>query len=174
MNAPAQSTRDAYLDSHVQTATPQRLHLLLIEGAIRFATQSKHHFEREDPQAAVEAIARCRKIVAEMLASVRADDSEIARSLSDIYLFLYRTLATVQFHLEPSKIDEVLRILEIERETWRLVCQKHGSLLGQGVGQSVASNSPSPLGTTVNPPSAPVNSIVDHYGPAGPGFSLEV
>lgn len=160
-----QSTRNSYLESSVQTASPQKLHLLLIEGAIRFALQAKQSAESGDVMAASKASDRCRKIVAEMLASVRSDQSEISKNLADIYLFLYRTLVDVQFREESSKLDDVLQVLEVERETWIQVCEKHGATLGSK--------------SNVSPPIAPLSRTdsldrSDHnYGPAGPGFSLE-
>ena len=165
MSNNGQSTRDAYLESCVQTATPQKLHLLLIDGAIRFALQAKRHVERDETLAAATATDRCRKVVAEMLASVRAEDSEISKNLADIYLFLYRTLVDVRFQDQTSKMDEVLQVLQIERETWSQVCQKHGSKLGP------ESKVPPPRALISQP--APLDLSDHNYGPAGPGFSLE-
>jgi hypothetical protein len=42
-------------------------------------------------------------------------------------LFLYRTTVEAQLQRDPNKLADVLRVLEIERETWRKVCEQLGS-----------------------------------------------
>ena len=44
-----------YLESQIMTATPQKLRLLLIEGAIRFARQTLELWEKEQNDQALEA-----------------------------------------------------------------------------------------------------------------------
>ena len=78
------TARDSYLASQIETATPQKLQLMLIDGAIRFGSQAKHKWEEGDDEAAADALIRCHKIVGELLASVRSGESEMSHRLSDI------------------------------------------------------------------------------------------
>ena len=52
------NARDTYLETQVKTATPQKLQLMLVEGAIRFAHQAIHHWEQQDEPAACESLIR--------------------------------------------------------------------------------------------------------------------
>lgn len=116
--------RNSYLESQVLTATPQKLRLMLIEAALGAARQALNYWnENLDPQATL-ALIRCREIVSELLAAVKPDDSELTRIVAGIYLFLFKTLAEAQLHRDPAKVDQAIMVLEIERETWREVCEQ--------------------------------------------------
>ena len=65
--------REAYIEDQILTATPQKLRLMLIEGAIRFAKRTLLHWENRDNEQALESIIRCRNIVSELLSSIRVD-----------------------------------------------------------------------------------------------------
>ncbi len=119
------STREAYLSSQVNTATPQKLQLMLLDGALRFGLLAKQSWD--DEVARGEALTRCRTIAGELLASVRGNDSEISKQLADIYQFIYLTVVEAQVNTDVSKIEEAMQVLEVERETWRQVCEKFGS-----------------------------------------------
>lgn len=118
------NARDAYLETHLLTATPQKLRLTMIEGAIRFARQTLVHWDQGRDEEAFESLLRCRGVVTELLAAIRPDGSEVARRVTALYVFLFQSLTESQIHRDRDKVDEVLRILEIERETWRQVCQQ--------------------------------------------------
>jgi len=116
--------RGSYLESQVLTATPQKLRLMLIEAALSAARQALSCWEEKlDPRANL-ALVRCREIISELLAAVKPDDTELTRNVAGIYLFLFKTLAEAQLHRDPAKVEEAILVLEIERETWREVCEQ--------------------------------------------------
>jgi len=49
---------------------------------------------------------------------------ELCTRVAAIYGFLYRKLVEVSVQREIPIIEEVLRILDIERETWRMLVEK--------------------------------------------------
>lgn len=118
------SARDCYLESQVLTATPQKLRLLLIEGALRFARQIVPHWESHDNEAGLEAVSRCRRIITELLTVMIDDGSEVVSQLRGIYAFMFRHLTEAQKEQNPEMVDEVIRLLEVERDTWQLVCEQ--------------------------------------------------
>lgn len=177
---------EAYLESQVRTATPQRLRLMLIDGALRFAHQALAKWDGGQlSQEAYEALVRCRDIVTELHGSIRQDQAHIARDVAAIYEFLFRLLAEAPSHQDPQRVHDVIRVLQQERETWSLVCRQmphppQGAAVGAGGCQEIlASDLPSELaaqsapdagGTTkVNPIPFPDT----HLQPPAPGFSLE-
>jgi flagellar protein FliS len=119
-----QSARESYLEAQILTATPQKLRLLLIEGALRFARQALRNWEQADNEHACDAIARCRGIISELLASIRPDSSELTQRVTGLYLFLFRQLTEAQLRRQVNLVEEVIQILEIEHETWRQVCDQ--------------------------------------------------
>jgi len=116
--------RNAYLESQVLTATPQKLRLMLIEAALGAARQTLKAWEEKLDTDANIALIRCREIISELLAAVRPDDSELTRNVAGIYMFLFKTLAEAQLHRDRAKVGEAIKVLEIERETWRNVCEQ--------------------------------------------------
>ena len=116
----------AYLESKVLTASPQRLHLLLIEGAIRFGRQADEALRRGDMVAASAHLLRVIDIVGEMLAGVRSIKSELNEKSADLYWFIFRRVSEAKINVDAAPLAEALRLLEFERQTWHLACEKLG------------------------------------------------
>ena len=119
-----QNSRDAYLETQISTATPQKLRLMLIDGGIRFARLGQVALQENRPDDAFEHITRCRSIVSELLAGIRIDQSELTRQVAAIYAFLFRLLTEANADRDPSRLEQVIRVLEEDRETWAVVCEQ--------------------------------------------------
>src|SRR4051794_18889575 len=127
----------AYLESKVRTAPPQRLHLLLIEGAIRFGRQADEALRRGDELAAAEPLLRTLDIIGEMLAGVRENKSDLTRKIAELYLFVFRRVSQAKINADVAALAAALRLLEFGRQTWQKLCKKLGSV-------SPAATTPSP------------------------------
>ncbi len=142
----------AYLENQVLTATPQKLRLLLISGAIRFANAAINHWEHGRNEDAFESIIRCRAIVTELLSVVQPQDFEPAKQVVAIYAFLFRLLSEAQLHRDPERVRQVIAVLEEERETWQQLCEQLPDAPQTPEPKEVtmatlqADNSPAPLG----------------------------
>jgi len=173
------NSHDAYLNTQVYTATPQKLHLMLIEGAIRFARQTIQYWEEEDHEQACESLIRCRRIITEILAGIKGEDSEVARRTSALYVYLFQTLTEAQLHWRRENLDDVIRVLEIERETWTLVCEQmpEAPQGGQTSSESeiTAGDAPpiAPIDPSTSPPGADSTPTQAVRQLAEGGFSLE-
>jgi flagellar secretion chaperone FliS len=117
----------SYLESRILTAPPHRLHLMLIEGAIRFGRQAEEALKRGEPAVADASLMRVVDIVGEMLAGVRGEKTLLNRPLADFYWYLFRRVAEAKINSDTTALTESLRLLEYERQTWQLVCDKFGS-----------------------------------------------
>jgi flagellar secretion chaperone FliS len=113
-----------YLESKVLTAPPQRLHLMLIEGAIRFGRQAEEALRRGARVSAAAPLLRTIDIVGELLAAVRANKSELNKKIADQYWFLLRRVSEAKINSDPEALVEALRLLEFERQTWQMLCDK--------------------------------------------------
>ena len=122
------AARDEYLTTEVLTAAPQKLHLMLIEGAIRFATRAQLHRQKEEHEAAFRAVVRAQEIVSQLIGGFAANlDQLVVRQAAAVYSFIYRSLVLANVNRDSAKLADVLRLLEIERETWRQVCEQLGA-----------------------------------------------
>ncbi len=115
-----------YLESKVLTAPPQRLHLMLIEGAIRFARQAECELAAGNAPAASAPLTRVLDIVGELLVGVRQTKSELNDKLAAVYWFIFRRVSEALIESDPRALGDVLRLLEFERETWQKVCEQIG------------------------------------------------
>lgn len=142
------SARSHYLEAEVLTATPQKLQLMLIEGAVRFVARTRLFWQEGRNDEACETLIRSQQIVTQLLAALNDQiEPEIVRRVASIYLFVFRTLVDANLHRDPAKLDEVTRVLEIERETWRQLCEKLGSTTADAGGFQTGSrpdNAPPP------------------------------
>ena len=116
--------QQAYLETQVTTAAPQQLRLLLIDGAIRFARQTREQWRQQQDEAALESLIRCRDIVSELIAGVRPDESPLARQVAALYGYLFSALTEAQQSRDTTQLAAVIRVLEEDRETWRQVCEQ--------------------------------------------------
>lgn len=113
---------DAYFETQVLTATPQRLRLMLIEAALRQARLARDLTGSGND--AAPAITRCRELVAELIAGIQPDQSPLARRVLGLYTFLYSALVEAQFGSDHGRLGDVIRVLDEERVTWQSVCQQ--------------------------------------------------
>jgi flagellar protein FliS len=118
------SKNSQYLESKVLTAPPHRLHLMLIEGAIRFGRQAEQELKAGNIAAAAAPMMRILDIVGEMLAGIRQTKSEINDKLAAVYWFIFRRVSEATMESDAAALAEVIKLLEFERETWQKVCEK--------------------------------------------------
>ena len=147
---------------------------MLIDGAIRNIVRTKRAWQDDDADGnALEHLIKAQNIVSELLATLdRETDPGLASQVAAIYLFIYRQLLEAGMDLNPDKLDNALRVLEEERETWRQVCE-----------QAPTTASEQPRVTLEDRPEddirahhlsgPPVTSELASFGTAAGGFSIE-
>ena len=121
----SEKVTESYLVNEVLTATPEKLQLILVETAIRAAERAKHYWQIKDDEKACESVVRAQEIAGELLAGVNHDiDPPLARRMAGIYAFVLQRLVEASLQRDPKGIDDAVRVLRIERDTWQQVCQK--------------------------------------------------
>jgi flagellar protein FliS len=119
------SASEEYLRNAVLTATPEQLHLMLYDGAIRFVRQGREAMKQKEYDTSCEKFLRAQKIVTEMKAGLRPEvQPELCEQLTSIYNFVYWRLVEANLRHDHSAVEEALQILEYQRETWRLLVEK--------------------------------------------------
>jgi flagellar secretion chaperone FliS len=118
------SAHEAYLETQVMTATPQRLRLMLIEGALRRTKSAQEAWRAGNEQEGLEAVSRCRNIVSELISGIQPDQTALAKQVLGLYGFIFSTLIEAQLSRDALRLNDVLRVLEEERQTWQAVCEK--------------------------------------------------
>src|SRR6476659_5556419 len=104
MNAP-HLARQNYLATEVMTASPQKLQLMLIEGALRFGNQARALWQPKRDEEAGEAIIRCQEIVAQLLAGLRRENpSQLVKQIGSVYLFIHNSLVAAHLNRDEQKL----------------------------------------------------------------------
>jgi len=121
----ADNQTNTYLRDAVMTATPEQLQLMLYDGAIRFSMQARDALERKDYETSYERLTRAQHIILEMLNGLNYDvNRELCERVASIYNFLYRKLVDACVERTVEHIDDALKVLRIERETWQILVDK--------------------------------------------------
>ncbi|MGE0481654.1 MAG: flagellar export chaperone FliS [Phycisphaerae bacterium] len=114
-----------YLKNAVLTAPPEQLQLMLIDGAIRFATRGRESIEQHNFEASFNALERAQKIVLELQAGLKRDvHPRLVDQMNSLYMFIWRRLVDANMTREVGAVDDALRILRHQRETWLLLMEK--------------------------------------------------
>lgn len=116
---------EAYLETRVLTASPVRLHLMVVEGAIRGTLRGKAALAAGDREQTSLHLGKARDCVAELLAGLRPDEApELIGTTKALLAFVLRSLAEADLHQRASSVDDALRVLAAYRETWKELCDQ--------------------------------------------------
>jgi flagellar secretion chaperone FliS len=166
------SVRDSYLETEVMTATPQKLQYMLLDAAILAIQKTKRSWASERDDEACETLIRAQQIMSELLCGLNREvDSDLAKKVAAIYLFVLRNLMDAHARKDVQKLDGALDVLEIERETWRRVCEELGSTSAPDGPKSKIASPEAPVG--VNPAPADFTSGPGMVSDTPGGFSIE-
>ena len=156
-----QHADNPYLRDAVLTATPEQLQLMLYDGAIRNATQAREALEQKDYEASYHKLTRAQHIIIEMINGLNQEvNPELCQRVASVYNFLYRKLIDACVQRDTGCIDDALRVLRIERETWQLLVDKVNRIRERGEdaelehAESTATTTP-PVSKSVESQSAP-------------------
>jgi len=108
----------AYRESAVLTAPPERLVVMLYDGAGRFLFQAATAMREGDVPTSHERLRRAERIVEHLLATLDMSQGEISERLEAIYVFCLQLLAEGRMGQEPAKLDKVGELLGGLREAW--------------------------------------------------------
>ena len=175
----------AYIENQITSSTPQQLRLLLIEGGLRFARRTLEQWQAGDVENAAEPLARARAILAELMAAVQPDpeilaeqfDSvvrdrplsaadrqeqlarlqDIAHKTMGLYVFMFRSLTEAQLSCDCDKLQAVVDLLEIERDTAAELCRQAPVAVQLG-------ERPQPKEITADPAPATAQAAPSTYG----------
>ena len=130
-----------YLESKVLTASPQRLHLMLIEGAIRFGRQAEESLRKGERAAAATPLLHMIDIVGELLAAVaRIRVTSTKRSPTNIgsCFAAYRRRKSIPMRRHLLKLTAGLRTANVATAV-REVQRRHPNRPNRAPSQSTRS-----------------------------------
>ncbi|ASS73943.1 flagellar export chaperone FliS [Tumebacillus algifaecis] len=104
-----------YQNQAVQTATPERLLLMLFEGAIRFCKEAMLGIDQGNYQLANEKNIRVQNIINELIVTLdRENGGEVAENLLSIYNYVNQRLIEANLKKDKAILEEVhVHLLEL-------------------------------------------------------------
>ena len=117
--------KQAYAESSVLTASPERLVVMLYDGAIRFLRQAAHAMREGRIEQVNDRLARANAILTELNCALDVErGGEVAERLRMIYLFCKRQTADANLRRDPAGVDAVVRLLAELRESWAQIADQ--------------------------------------------------
>lgn len=135
-----------YFRTKVLTASPEELRMLLLDGCVRFLRDGRAGIEARDYEKAYEGCSQAKAIIMELMSCLRPEIApELCKNLNALYTYVYSLITQGSIDRNTDKIDEAIRLMEHDRETWRLLLEK--------LADERAGGAPAPAPST--PPAAP-------------------
>ena len=116
---------NAYLRTKVMTASPAQLRLMLFDGSIKFCRQARQAVAQKQFEDLYNSLTRAQKIVLELATSLNHEtDPDLCDKLASLYNYIYLRLVDANLERDETAIDECIRLLEYERDTWAMLLKK--------------------------------------------------
>ena len=108
-----------YQTAQFETAPPEKLLLMLFDGAIRFANTAIKAMQDKNIQIAHTNCIKVQNILTELMSTLRFDvGGDIARNLFDLYEYLHHRTIMANMKKDPEILEEVASHLRDLRESW--------------------------------------------------------
>jgi flagellar secretion chaperone FliS len=118
------SQHAAYQSVHTTTAEPDRIILLLFDGAARFLRQAQQGLDRGGIDAFAYPLSRAHAIIAELSSSLdREQGGEVAAHIGSLYEFMLRHLTEGLVAKSRTHLTEVLHVLQELRDGFEQAAQ---------------------------------------------------
>lgn len=118
-----------YQQTQIETAPPERLLLMLYDGAIRFCNTAKKAMEDKDPKTANVYCIKVQNILNELMVTLRMDvGGDLPRNLFDLYEYMHHRTVTANVYKDPKPLEEVAAHLKDLREAWAQAAKNVGSM----------------------------------------------
>ena len=99
---------------------------MLYEGAIRFCRQGRVALAEKNYEGSYNGLMRAQKIVLELSTSLRPEAAVpgLCEKLEALYTYIYKRLVEANTSHDVSAVDEVIELLEYEKQTWQMLMDR--------------------------------------------------
>ncbi|MHC4712558.1 MAG: flagellar export chaperone FliS [Planctomycetota bacterium] len=136
----ARST-EAYLKTQVLTAPPEKLQLMLYEGALRFARQAGEKIQEGGYEGSYELLVKAQNIVLELICGLRPEHNPLlCNKMAALYSFVFRRLVEANVRHDMGALEDALSVLSMMRDNWLTLLDKLAEERGEGAPAEVSVN----------------------------------
>lgn len=126
-----------YRQVQISTASPGKLILMLYQGAIKALKKSIELIDRKEFGEKGDQLIKAQDIIMELNLALDMKTGEIAQSLNQLYLYVYRKLVVANLEIDKEAIQEVIDILENLYGAWEVAVQSAEGETPPSGGQSM-------------------------------------
>jgi flagellar protein FliS len=124
---------DSYKAAHIETATPERLLVMLYDGAIKYLNLALQTLETRDIEGTHRNLLKAEAIILELMTVLDMDvGGELAVNLYNLYDYMYHQLVQANIHHNPEFVREVIGLLEPMRGAWSEAAETVAQLRAEG------------------------------------------
>jgi flagellar secretion chaperone FliS len=109
----------AYKESAILTAPPERLVVMLYDGIRRFLYQGAVAMRDGNIELSNSRMQRAEAIIGELNATLDMSQGQVAERLRSLYLFSLRHLMEARLKQSPEMIEEAMNVLDTVGDAWR-------------------------------------------------------
>ncbi len=108
-----------YQNVQVTTSNPEKILIMLYDGAINFTRIAIDKLARGDMAGKGVYIGKAHAIVTELMDTLNHEiGGDVARQLERLYLYLIDEFVAANIRKSPVHLENALRIMTIMRDTW--------------------------------------------------------
>ena len=112
-------TLNPYQNTQITTATPERILVLLYDGAIKFTLLAQERMKQKDFAGKGIYIGKALAIVNELMVTLNHEGGgEVAANLEQLYIYLIGEYGQANLHNEVAHLENAHKILVTLRDTW--------------------------------------------------------
>jgi len=111
--------RNPYQQIQVTTASPEKILLMLYDGAIRNSRQALESIEKKDIAGKGVYIGKALAIVSELIVTLNHDiGGEISQRLEQLYRYIVREYTRANVEGRGQSLEDAIKVLLILRDAW--------------------------------------------------------
>jgi flagellar secretion chaperone FliS len=124
MSDERKNVREEYLEQMVESASPEGLILMLVNGASNYVRRASIELEKGHLDEVHNCLVKAQNIYLELVLSLDLTAGEFAENLALVYQFLYNLLIEANLDKDKNKIDSALKLSEDICSIWRETTEK--------------------------------------------------
>jgi flagellar protein FliS len=116
---------DEYLETRITTATAHQLHLMIVDGAIRYALTAETALGQQNQREADAALDQARGFVSELLCGLDPTRfPQMVDRLKALFVYIHNNLVKAGASRDEHLVKDAVTILRMYRETWLALADK--------------------------------------------------
>lgn len=109
----------AYKQASVETASPEKLLVMLYAGGVKFLRQAEKALQENKHAEAHNSLAKVQDIISELNITLNMEQGgEIAVNLRELYTFYFNEVVQANLQKDASKLIPVIEFFETFRDVW--------------------------------------------------------